>query len=515
MRLFVVLFLIASGALAEHSVARQWNEILLTAIRNDFARPTVHARNLFHISLAMYDAWAAFDDQADTYLLGKTVDGFTSPFTGIAAPADLQAARETAISYAAYRLLAHRFANSPGAGNIVSARDALFADLGYDEAITSTDYSAGSAAALGNYIAAQLIAFGSQDGANEADDYANLFYAPVNAPLATDLPGAQSLQDANRWQPLSFEFFRDQAGNVIPLDTPDFLSPEWGTVSPFALQPADRSIHTRGGNEYWTYHDPGPPPYIDTTTGGGDSDEYRWNFELVSIWSSHLDPADNTVWDISPASIGNVQSYPTNVPGLRSFYKTTEGGDIGIGHAINPHTGQPYEEQLVKRADYARVLAEFWADGPDSETPPGHWFTILNYVNDHAEFAKRFEGRGPVLDELEWDVKAYFLMGGTMHDAAVAAWGVKGWYDYIRPISALRSLAQRGQHSDQLAPRYHPAGITLVPGYIESIESGDPLAGIIDQHVGKIKIKAWRGPDYISDPATDIAGVDWIMAENW
>ena len=39
---------------AQHSVAREWNEELLHAIRNDFARPTVHARNLFHTSVAMY-----------------------------------------------------------------------------------------------------------------------------------------------------------------------------------------------------------------------------------------------------------------------------------------------------------------------------------------------------------------------------------------------------------------------------------------------------------------------------
>ena len=47
------------------SVARLWNEVLLDAIRNDFARPTVHARNIFHISAAMYDAWAVFDVRSD------------------------------------------------------------------------------------------------------------------------------------------------------------------------------------------------------------------------------------------------------------------------------------------------------------------------------------------------------------------------------------------------------------------------------------------------------------------
>ena len=42
-----------------HSVARLWDEALLDAIRRDFPRPTVHARNLYHVSAAMWDAWAA------------------------------------------------------------------------------------------------------------------------------------------------------------------------------------------------------------------------------------------------------------------------------------------------------------------------------------------------------------------------------------------------------------------------------------------------------------------------
>ena len=58
------------------SIARLWNEALLEAIRSDFARPTVHARNLFHTSIAMYDAWAVYEPNADTYFLGKTVHGY-------------------------------------------------------------------------------------------------------------------------------------------------------------------------------------------------------------------------------------------------------------------------------------------------------------------------------------------------------------------------------------------------------------------------------------------------------
>jgi len=516
--LFILTLLSALPALGQHSVARQWNEALLGAIRKDFARPTVHARNLFHASVAMYDAWAAYSEEAEPFLLGKTVDGFTCPFDGIGLPpADVQAAREEAISYAAYRLLRHRFQNSPGAALTLANIDTLLSQLGYSSAFTSIDYSGGSPAALGNYIAQNIIDFGLQDGANEQNTYANQYYIPSNPPLAPVGPGNPDMLDPNRWQPLTLDVFIDQSGNVIPLSSPPFLSPEWGKVTPFSLQPEELTIYQRGGGEYWVYHDPGPPPYLDPIDGGGLSEEYKFNFLLVAIWSSHLAPDDNVMWDISPASIGNIQYIPQTIQEYHDFYDLLGGGDPRPGHALNPHTGQPYEPQLVPRGDYARVLAEFWADGPASETPPGHWFTILNYVNDHPEFEKRYRGQGPVLDELEWDVKAYLTIGGALHDVAITAWGIKGWYDYVRPVSAIRYMADRGQSSDPSLPNYHPAGVTLIPGYVEQITSSDPitLRGFNDEHINKIKLYAWRGPDYVNDPATDDAGVGWIRAEDW
>ena len=97
--LFAVLIVIFSplSVTAQHSVARQWNEVMLEAIRNDFARPTVHARNLLHVSMAMYDAWAAYDEVAETVFLGKTFNGYTCPYDGITLPADIEAARKRGI----------------------------------------------------------------------------------------------------------------------------------------------------------------------------------------------------------------------------------------------------------------------------------------------------------------------------------------------------------------------------------------------------------------------------------
>ena len=499
----------------QHSIARQWNDLLLESIRSDFARPTVHARNLFHTSIAMYDAWAVFDESAEPFLLGKTVDGFDCPFTGFPMPADMEAARDEAICHAAYRIMRHRFINSPGASVVIPAYDNLMSIKGYSTADLSLDYSTGNAAALGNYIASCIINFGLQDGSNESTSYGNAYYTPVNPPLVTDLDGNPDMVDFNRWQPLTLDVFIDQSGNVIPFNTPKFLGPEWGNVTPFALTPSDMTVYSRFGDDYQVYHDPGDPPYLDLENTGGISEEYKWGFELVSIWGSHNDPADGVMWDISPGSIGNIQSFPANYSDYDEFYDLINGGDPSVGHSVNPVTGMPYEPQMVPRGDYTRVLAEYWADGPDSETPPGHWFTIMNYVNDHPMFEKRYRGQGPIIDDLEWDVKGYLMMGGAMHDAAITAWGIKGWYDYLRPISAIRGMSELGQSSDPSLPSYHPGGFRLTPGYIELIEIGDPLAGFANQHVGKIKLYTWKGPEYISNPAIDVAGVGWIRAEEW
>jgi len=101
----------------EYSVARLLNEQVLVAIQGDAARPTVHARNLFHTSAAMYDAWAAYDPQSEQYLLGKTIGNFSCPFDGVPMPGNVVAAQEMAMSFAVYRLVIHRFQNSTGVFN--------------------------------------------------------------------------------------------------------------------------------------------------------------------------------------------------------------------------------------------------------------------------------------------------------------------------------------------------------------------------------------------------------------
>lgn len=502
----------------DKSVARNWNEVLLFAIRHDFARPTVHARNLFHSSALMYDLWSVFDETATPVFLGDATELEVCRLTAqhkqqlISDNRDANDSINTAIAYGMYRLLTHRFANSPGAVQSQTEFVELANFYQVDRNFTETDFAQSGPAALGNYAANCLIEYGLADGSNEQNDYINTVYQPVNEPLDPTLPGNSSLIDSNRWQPLKLDIFIDQSGNET--DTPSFLGAEWGLVKPFSLTEDTLTIYQKDGTDFWVYHDPGAPSYLseDSIT----SVDYQWGHSLVAVWSSHLSPEDGVMIDISPATIGNTTSLPENNQELAPFYNTLEGGSTDRGHSVNPYTDAPYASQVVLRGDYTRVLAEFWADGPDSETPPGHWFTILNdLVSDHPKLQRRFKGQGEVLSQLEWDIKAYLALGGAMHDSAISAWGVKGWYDYIRPISAIRHMADFGQSSDPNSASYHPKGLPLIPEKIELVTATDPLAGDMQQHLGKVKLNAWKGPTAINDPDTDMAGVGWILAENW
>lgn len=511
----------------EHSIAYQWNELLLESIRNDFARPTVHARNLFHISAAMYDAWAVIDGGAVPYFLEHQRGDYVFEFDGFPTDdLDIEQAQHEAISYAAYRLILHRFRFAPGVQVIYNMANSFFEELGYDPENLNLDYSSGDPAALGNYIAQQIIEYGFIDGANERQLYRNTYYLPSNNAFSPEDIGNPSIFDFNRWQPLSLARNIDQAGNVILGQINDFLSPEWGRVVPFALQEEDLTIYERDGFDYWVYFDPGPPPYYEDDIEN-DLNDYRWGFAMVPVWGSHLDPADSVRIDISPATIGKNPPFPKSFDKFETFYNFFEGGDASRGHDENPSTGDVYEENIALRGDFTRVLAEFWADGPDSETPPGHWFTILNTVMDHEDFERKFEGRGLPINMLEYDVKAYLAMGGAMHDAAVAAWGIKGWYDYLRPISAIRGMAELGQSSDPALPNYHEGGLPLLDGFIEIITEEDhnpPYINIFetvqrgDESIpilGQIKLRSWVGPEYVRNTDTDVGGVQWIPALRW
>ena len=465
---------------ADQSVARQWDETLLDSIRKDTPRPPVHARNLFHVSVAMYDAWAAFDADAQGYFFQEKI-----------ATANPAAAQNEAVSYAAYRVMRQRFAVSPNAALIRTFLDNRMAALGYSIDVVTTEGN--TPAAVGNRVAAQLLASQLDDGSRESANYAAPpgTPGPVNAPLVVGLAGT-NITDPNRWQPLAFSHTVAADGTIVPGNVQARLAPHWGSVSTFALTAADRDA-TRGG----VYLDAPAPAQLN---GAGDI-AYRLGHEDVLMKSATLSPDDGAYLDISPATMGN----------------NPLGTNDGHGRALNPVTGQPYAANTVKRGDWTRCLSEFWADGPTSATPPGHWNEIANAVSDHPLFERRIGGTGPTLDALEYDVKLYVTLNGAMHDAAVTAWGYKTYYDSSRPISAIRYMAQCGQKTDPNAPSYNLDGLDLMPGLCEIITKATSAPGqrheALAGHEGEIAVLAWPGVP--GDAANTYSGVRWILGTNW
>jgi hypothetical protein len=454
------------------SIARRWNEQLLGAIRRDTPRPGVHARNLFHVSVAMWDAWSAYDDVADGYLVQSK-----------ATAADVASAREEAISFAAYRVLSHRYATAIGGPVSQACFDAFMGKLGYD--VSATDETDGSPRALGNLIGTTIIDTFAADGANEQEDYADPEgFLPDTKTLVVDKPGSGAVEPLH-WQRLVLAEAETQNGIPGDAGAQGYIGPHWGTVTPFSLvRPA------RG------------QPYLDIGRPPTELDEALVQQSVdVLRRSAELDAADDTLIDISPASLGN----------------NPLGTNDGAGYAVNPITQEPYAEHRVKRGDFGRVLAEFWADGPSSETPPGHWNTIANHVADDPALVRRLFGVGEELDPLSWDVHVYLALNGAEHDAAVAAWELKRKYLTARPITLIRYMGSKGQRSDPQGASYHPEGLPLVDGLIEVISEESAAPGERHEHlrryVGEIAVRSWRGEP--GDRKNGVSGCDWLRAVEW
>jgi len=476
---------VASKAAPSNSVARVWDERALAAIRVDTPHPPAQARNLFSLSVCMYDAWAAYDTN------GAIGYVYRAKHTA----ADVAAARREAISYAAYRLLKERHFYSKTFAATLAADDAQMTALGYNINNVSRDTS--TPAGVGNTIYDMVSAWFINDGARQTNgtqaspypDYpvGQGGYDYINPPLATDRPGisdgfGNSVVDINHWQRLYIVNAVDQNGFPIAGPIQNYLGAQWLGVRAFALTRIDPT-------KPWI--DFGPPPFLN---GVGDN-AFRTNVVECIRRSSELSPDDGVTVDISPGAFGN----------------NTLGSNDGHGYANNPVTGTPYAPNIVRRGDFTRVLAEFWADGPNSETPPGHWNVLANYVADHPLTVKKIGGTGPVVDDLEWDVKTYFAVNAAVHDAACAAWGAKRYYDGWRPLSAIRYMG-RGQSSVTGVPSYNPNGLPLIPGLIELVTS-QMAATNFGLVVGRVAIHAWPGVPV--DPIHQHSGVKWIHADSW
>jgi hypothetical protein len=80
----------------------------------------------------------------------------------------------------------------------------------------------------------------------------------------------------------------------------------------------------------------------------------------------------------------------------------------------------------TRTADQTQI-AFFWADGPETATPPGHWNFIAQGVAAQEELSTAENAR------------LFALLNITLADAAIVAWDMKFEYYLWRPITAIRA----------------------------------------------------------------------------
>jgi hypothetical protein len=87
--------------------------------------------------------------------------------------------------------------------------------------------------------------------------------------------------------------------------------------------------------------------------------------------------------------------------------------------------------------DEQKMIAEYWANGPRTELPPGHWDLFAQYVSRRDYHGRSSRG-------VDLDAQMFFALTNAIFDAGIASWDDKVAFDSVRPITAIRELF-RGQ----------------------------------------------------------------------
>ncbi len=236
------------------------------------------------------------------------------------------------------------------------------------------------AAGIGNLAAASLLEFRHQDNSNQLGDDP----AGILGVAYSDTTGYQPINP----NPENINDISLWTPEYVPVDNPDgtlqqFLTPQWGDVVPFALD---------SGAELRPIE---PEPFL--------------------LVAGEVDFAEQTII-------------------LEDGLEVAISRDL-IGTVINPEFVTQAEEIVQISAnltDEQKLIAEFWEDGGGTSFPPGTWMTFGQFVSDRD---------GHSTDD---DAKLFFALGNAVFDAGVATWEAKTFYDYARPVRAIRELGRLG-----------------------------------------------------------------------
>ena len=377
-----------------------WNCAALEEVRSSKALrngPPVVARALAIAHTCMYDAWAAYDSTAVGTVLGESL---RQPVTE-----QTDANKAEAISFAAYRCLTNLYPDAASVARLT----AVLTDHGYDPKKTS-NLNARKPAGIGNVAAQAVIDARRHDGANQ---YGDLTPAPC-------------VPQAYPWTLLTL----NQLGNApLALQPIPCVGPGGSPTGPYADYD-----DVAGGYSHYVPTNPlmgfCNPLLVVCPASGLASDAFinpllPWpnvadpNHWQPLVFSSHARQTFVAAhWErVTPFALTSASQFDDVIP--------------------PPDYLEHYEKNVNDMIKFSRdldgtrkLIVEYWADGPDSEFPPGHWGLFAQFVSRRDDHT------------IDDDVKMFFAMHNASFDAGIVGWHIKRKYNGVRPITAVRHLKQ-------------------------------------------------------------------------
>eukprot|EP01090_Pellita_catalonica_P003643 TRINITY_DN1329_c0_g1_i1.p1 TRINITY_DN1329_c0_g1~~TRINITY_DN1329_c0_g1_i1.p1 ORF type:complete len:560 (-),score=85.89 TRINITY_DN1329_c0_g1_i1:189-1868(-) len=149
-------------------------------------------------------------------------------------------------------------------------------------------------------------------------------------------------------------------------------------------------------------------------------------------------------------------------------------------------------------SDQDKINAEYWADGPRSNLPPGHNIDIAreNIIN-------------PANYNFEQSLLTIYLAANALYDAGIAAWNTKRFYNSVRPATYITTFLginttltnqYRGPYcpnGDIQAWQWQPyqASTFVTPPFPEYISGHSSFSKAVT-HV----LKLWTGSNFLPEP---------------
>ncbi|HUH83879.1 MAG TPA: vanadium-dependent haloperoxidase [Stellaceae bacterium] len=139
--------------------------------------------------------------------------------------------------------------------------------------------------------------------------------------------------------------------------------------------------------------------------------------------------------------------------------------------------------------DAQKAAPEFWNEWGSS--PPSHLVELTKFASDHHDL------------RTDDDVKLFFVVSNALLDASIAAWDAKYAYDYVRPITAIRSLG------DASIRTWRPRSLPAVLAYSSPATDAALALTAIPAGIAEMRASDWEPylptppfPSYVAGHST-------------